>query len=143
MHVLSTSPRCTASERAIAYVMRYTKAGPLRELCLEMIRTSQRFWTAFFDYLNNNLERLIQFRISDKECLVLVSEQMQIVFEQVFIKRMMMPEFSVVPGTKVLYDYAAQIFLALPATIWAWILHTLWGKDGGKFVFIGLCGPEH
>jgi hypothetical protein len=100
----------TASERAIAYVMRYTKAGPLRELCLEMIRTSQRFWTGFFDYLNNDLERLIQFGISEKECLVLVSEQMQIVFEQVFIKRMMMPEFSVVPGTKVSFDYAAQIF---------------------------------
>ena len=100
----------TASERAIAYVMRYTKAGPLRELCLEMIRTSQRFWTGLFDYLNNDLERLIQFGISEKECLVLVSEQLQIVFEQVFIKRMMMPEFSVIPGTKVSFDYAAQIF---------------------------------
>jgi hypothetical protein len=77
----------TAPERAIAFVMRYTKAGPLRELCLEMIGTSQRFWTAFFDYLNNDLERLTQFGITEKECLVLVSEQMQIVFEQVFIKR--------------------------------------------------------
>jgi hypothetical protein len=106
----------TAAERAIAYVMRYTKAGPLRELCLEMIRISQRFWTALYDYLNNDLERLLQFGIVEKECLVLVSEQMQIVFEQVFIKRMMMPEFSVVPGTKVSFEYAAQIcFFTLQA----------------------------
>lgn len=99
----------TAAERAIAYVMRYTKAGPLREMCLEMIRISQRFWTAFFDYLNNDLERLIQFGIVEKECLVLVSEQMQIVFEQVFVKRMLMPEFSLFPGMKVPVEYAAQI----------------------------------
>jgi hypothetical protein len=33
----------TAAERAIAYIMRYTKAGPLCEVCLEMVRISQRF----------------------------------------------------------------------------------------------------
>ena len=99
----------TAAERAIAYVGRYTRTGPLQEMCLEMIRTSQRFWTAFFDYLNNDLERLVQFGISEKECLVLISEQMKIVFEQVFTKRMMMPEFSIVPGSGVPFDYAAQV----------------------------------
>ena len=100
----------TAAERAIAYVQRYTKTGPLQDVCLEMIRTSQRFWTAFFDYLNNDLERLVQFGISEKECLVLISEQMKIVFEQVFAKRMMMPEFSISLGDAVTSNYAAQIF---------------------------------
>ena len=100
----------TAAERATAYVSRYTKSGPLQEVCMEMIRTSQRFWTAFYDYLNNDLERLIQFGIAEKECLVLISEQMKIVFEQVFAKRMMMPEFSVPPDEKVPIEYAAQIF---------------------------------
>lgn len=74
-----------------------------------MIRVSQRFWTVFFDYLNNDLECLIQFDIPEKECLILLSEQMIIVFEQVFNKRMMMPEFSIVPGTRVPIEYAAQI----------------------------------
>jgi hypothetical protein len=68
---------------------------------------SQRFWTAFFDYLNNDLEGLMQFGILEKECLVLVSEQMVIVF---FGTRMKMPEFSVYPGTRVPVEYAAQDF---------------------------------
>ena len=90
--------------------MRYTPAGALRDVCLEMVRTSQRFWTALFDHLNNDLERLDQFGIAEKECLVLISEQMKIVFKQVFNKRMMMPEFSIPPGEKVTVDYAAQVF---------------------------------
>lgn len=99
----------TAAEWTIAYVMHYTHPAPLQEVCLEMIRSSQCFWNGLFDYLNNDLKRLIQFGIVEKKCLLLVSEQMQIVFEQVLRAQMMMPEFSLVPGTKVPVDYATQV----------------------------------
>jgi hypothetical protein len=83
----------TAAEKAAVYIKRCTP-GPLQELCLEMARVSQHFWGALFSYLNNDLERLLQFGIAEKECLVLLTEQLDIVFQQLFIKRMHMPEIS-------------------------------------------------
>jgi hypothetical protein len=84
----------TAAEKAAVYIKRCTNPGPLQELCLEMARVSQHFWGALFSYLNNDLERLLQFGIAEKECLVLLTEQLDIVFQQLFIKRMHMPEIS-------------------------------------------------
>lgn len=96
----------TATIRARAYIMRATAEGPLRELCLELMRGSAQFWTDFFAYVNNDLTRLIQFEIPEKDCLVLVSEQINIVFEAIYNKRQLMPQFDPHMDSG---DYASQI----------------------------------
>ena len=37
-----------ADTRACSYIMRATLEGPLREMCLELMRGSTQFWTDFF-----------------------------------------------------------------------------------------------
>jgi hypothetical protein len=55
--------------------------------------------------LHNNLEKLLQMHISEKECLLLVSDQWKIIFDQIYKKRMLMMSFS--PLTEPM-DYAAN-----------------------------------
>ena len=94
----------SASKMANDYILRHTAAGPLRELCLELKRISTLFWTDLFAYLNDDLERLIQFKIPEQQCLVLISSQLKIILKAVFDSRKFMPQLS----STVTMDYTAQ-----------------------------------
>eukprot|EP00956_Cyclotella_meneghiniana_P017897 scaffold29464_cov65-Cyclotella_meneghiniana.AAC.4 len=103
---ISSDDLKNAATRARAYIMRATVEGPLRELCLELMRGSTQFWTDFFAYANNDLTKPVQFGIPEKDCLVLVSEQINIVFEAIYNKCQLMSQFD--PHTDA-GDYASQI----------------------------------
>jgi hypothetical protein len=94
-----------ASERHQTYADTHT-SNDLKEFVMWENRTSQRFWTDVMAYIHNDLERLRQFGIPEKDCLVLVSEQLRIIFDQTFSKRMHMPELSTENDK---FEYAAQI----------------------------------
>lgn len=95
-----------ATQKAHTYISLHTKPGRLRELCLAMSRASQQFHHDLFTYLDNDFERLVQFGINEKDCLILVSDQIHIVFEQLFKKRMHLASFSQLND---LSEYAAQL----------------------------------
>ena len=94
----------SASKMSNDYILRHTIPGPLRELCLELKRISTLFWTDLFTYLNDDLERLVQFQIPVQECLVLISSQLKIILKAVFDSRKFMPQLS----STVTIDYTAQ-----------------------------------
>lgn len=71
----------SASRMANDYILCHTAAGPLSELCLELKRISSLFWSDLFAYLNDDHERLIQFKIPEQQCLVLISSQLKIILK--------------------------------------------------------------
>jgi hypothetical protein len=94
-----------AHEVLEAYIAQYSEMGPLQQLAMTMGRNVRQFMTSLFNYSHNDLEKLLQMHISEKECLLLVSDQWKIIFGQIYKKRMLMMSFS--PLTEPM-DYAAN-----------------------------------
>jgi hypothetical protein len=94
-----------AHEVLEAYISQYSEMGPLQQLAMTMGHNVRNFMTGLFNFSHNDLEKLLQMNISEKECLLLVSDQWKIIFGQIYKKRMLMMSFS--PLTEPM-DYAAN-----------------------------------